>query len=548
MKKLFTVFLALLFTLTPVCPVSASRYVLLPGITEAVVVEVIDGDSIVVRSDSSGQYALVRFAGINSNGYTPAYEYLCAVITGKHVTVRTDSNALNDGRWNYAYVDYQGSMINSLMLILGYAKTDISQSKLSYFNYFLTLEKDAKRQGLGIWGEALVPGTSSAVMTNINTAGADMLAERFGIAKSVASNIVTYRSTNPFNDINEIRFVPLFGREDFEKNSSSMTVCTDVNTASEAELLSLANFTSDDADSVMTYRSSKGTIASLSSLNTSRTISGLAYTSNLSFMSVKPTETIALTKNAYRININTAGYDQLLKTGISQDMAKSIVEARGLHSYKTKTEIMYELQLPQKYFNTFEDNFSVITNINTADRDELLSLFGGDRDGKAPVDLIMNNRPITNKYALAGYISTTAVSKIDEFISYAEPSSTSLEKDVQKRVNIKTATRTQLEAAGIPVSLAQSIITGSRIYRTPAELPASLVPYRDRITLFTDINSASYDELLSLSPSITSAMATAIMMQRNIRPYAYLDEIAELCVGFGKEAVYGEIKDVIVFR
>jgi len=129
----------------------------------ATVVEVIDGDTVVVRT-RDGATDLVRLLGVDTpetvhptegvECFGPeASAYLAARLAGQTVRLENDVERRDryDRRLAYVYLD--GVRINDELLELGYARLLVIDPNRAHARDMLRAELDAKSNDRGVWAE-----------------------------------------------------------------------------------------------------------------------------------------------------------------------------------------------------------------------------------------------------------------------------------------------------------------------------------------------------------------------------------------------------------
>jgi len=123
---------------------------------------VVDGDTFVTSSGS-----IVRLIGINAPErgrpfYLESKNALKALIEGRLVELDADVQDRDDyGRLlRYAYVG--GEMVNARMIEDGFANVFTLPPNLRFAEFFLSLERDAIKNGKGLWASSAVTGVKIA--------------------------------------------------------------------------------------------------------------------------------------------------------------------------------------------------------------------------------------------------------------------------------------------------------------------------------------------------------------------------------------------------
>jgi micrococcal nuclease len=143
------------------------------------VTKVIDGDTIEVSTEAGVRR--VRYIGIDTpETVHPSRQVECfgreasaknkELVEGKWVRLERDISDIDRyGRWlRYVYVD--DVFVNYLLVADGYAKVFTYPPDVTYSNNFLQAERQARSQGLGMWGDVCGQWVSSLVEEGILTA------------------------------------------------------------------------------------------------------------------------------------------------------------------------------------------------------------------------------------------------------------------------------------------------------------------------------------------------------------------------------------------
>jgi micrococcal nuclease len=133
------------------------------GLADALVVRVVDGDTIHVRVD--GQLEKVRYIGVNtpevhhpSKGEEPGGREAHAVnrrlVEGKRVRLELDVQSRDRYGRLLAYVWIGDTMINAELVRLGYAQVMTVPPNVRHQALFLKLQRDARQSNRGLWTRA----------------------------------------------------------------------------------------------------------------------------------------------------------------------------------------------------------------------------------------------------------------------------------------------------------------------------------------------------------------------------------------------------------
>lgn len=547
-KKIVCIVLLCCVILSLNITASAESYTIINESVTAKVIQILDGNAIKVQIKGTDDVALVKLIGVDSKGYEGGFQYLTQKILGAEVTLSIDSGVPTPtGRWNNMYVTCSGVNINLDIIDKGYAKLDNSASNSINYNKMITSQNNARDRDLGIWNygtnASSTVGSSSSTQsfgsggeTNINTATNEMLKRRLkNVPDTVVSEMIKYRNYNPFNIVEEVKFVNGFTKEMFNSNKDIMTVMTDINRAKSEELLTLGNMTKDEVDDIITYRD-KHDIRTISELKSKDIISDSRYSSIKDFITVESISYNNVSIGTYVVNINTATEQQLTTAGISKGDAKKIIDYRSHgYTYKTLFEVAQipGISLSIEELNKLEDNLHVKTDVNNANDYELRSVFSS-----GAVNKIKSSSWLNNMERVKTVIGENEYNQIERFIYVG--------KLRTNYVNINTATSQQLNSAGFSPEKISMIISARNI-NTSSDIPFDLINSSDAYTsLYTNINIASESELQSLG--ISQSLVDAILNYRAIQPFGNDIEVRDLFIKYNEDVKYNSIKKYIVVR
>ncbi|MDE6357410.1 MAG: helix-hairpin-helix domain-containing protein, partial [Eubacteriales bacterium] len=462
--------------------------------TSATVLQIIDTDAIKVSLDGSNQVAFVKLRGIKGNAFNPGFEYLTNTLLGEKVMLIKDGYIPFNGKWNYMNVFYNGININNELVANGYAMVDKTQNQGSYYQTLINSQNIANSYGLGIWQEqspnysSITGNTTNSYYTkdkvNINTASLSQLKTLLkGVSNQVAENIIYYRERNPFTTIQEIKFVKGFTKEMYTQNKNVMSVSTNINTANEYELVTLG-LSGSEINALIELRNKKEFSQTSDILSV---ISNTKYNKLKPFISMSNQTEISYTISSSIANINVSNKSYIEKAGVSSIYANEIVANRkNGYTYKTLMEIgkfksnaMKEIDL-----HKYEDNLSLVTNLNSSNEEELVYLFNSTTLGKN-----IYKQSFKNKEELRKFISESEYQKLKDAVYVNK-----IENDY---ININTATKAQMENVGFSSSDASRLIN-ARPMVTSNDIPFNISSLNSKVSLYTNINKASRNELYSL--------------------------------------------------
>ena len=558
-KALAMAALLFLTAIVPAFAAYASRdFIVLQNGTRGQVVEVIDVNAIRVRT-SAGD-GLVRLIGVHSNGTSSAIDFLSREIMGTNVVLMRDAAFANSGRWNYMYVVLEhpagARFINGELVLSGHGRLNEAHSRAEHFEQIRLGQTIARDAGLGMWGNELSEPliTYARLRINMNTAtAAEMVAhfELTGADVAIATAIVNFRNSTVFQHVNDIKFVPAVTRDFFERHSRGMAVSTNINAASLEEIRSLAGVNESQAQAIINSRDGQR-FTDLEQLFTRNLMTRPQLNANLPFISLESIDRIHFARpQNFIANINTASAPQLTRTGLPIMQANTIIAQRefmplrNLHDLRNFGGVFADASM-----NMRADNLRAFTNINTAPMSEIESLFGTNVT-TALVNSIINNRPFDNINQIAQFMSTAMFNSISPFIYVGERPALVL-------VNINTANYQQLIGAGFPSDVALRLVGTNVIGATtatrpplwrPNQLPAWITTdLRQISTLYTNINTATAEELRSLDAGMSYAIVDRLIAARDAQPFGDVAEVEEYFREMGQLALFNRFRNFVIVR
>ena len=528
MKKFFAMVLVFVVLLAFV-PSNAYAFANVTDGSQAVVEEVLDINAIRVRL-FNGQEAFVRLIGIEASREPNAIEFLRSRIQGQWVQLFTDPTMPNSGRWNYAYVIMGGRHINAEIILGGHGRVNTAHSFALRYHEILNGQNLARGFGVGVWaGDNQFGQIFFGDRVNINTASLHTLLNTLGLTHQQAQAIDSFRQNAVFRTVDDFKFALMAtagnasqaaaNREWFTQNRGRLSVFTNINTASLVEIASLSNamLVGNTAQNIINSRQAQPFIAT-SNLVTRGLITDATFATFQHFVGLINQEYVNFSIPNFRANLNTANLNQLMAAGASNAQATVIIDQRTHLPIRNLQDL---IGVPN-FGNAVQtlhlfDNLTARTNINTATRAEIESLFGTFFQG-VDINAIMQNRPFANINQILPYMNSAVFNQISPFIYTTYPG-------VQNLTNINTATIEQLNALGLTTDQSQQIIN-QRPITQPSQLPTFLTAtIRDNITLRTNINTASTFELQTLNPNITNQMISTILLYRQDQPFGSITEI-----------------------
>lgn len=554
MNKKFLFILIIALAIAPISIVSAGN---VSSKKLGVIVDIIDGDAMVMKFGDANVF--IKLIGINTNASEQAVEYLNTHVKGKYAWVITEDlpnvNVKDTKYYNgYVYLQDTGEMINQTLLRLGLADLKTSASTASKYFELTQSHTEAKSKKVGIWQPEAVKNRTtrssssnysySGDCVNINTATAYQLRDLLDISSTIASNIVDYRRHNPFNTIEEIKFVKGVTKKVFDDIRDEITVITNINVASEKELLTLNGVTNSNVDSIINFRDTNGNFTSLDQFYKETNLSSSNYNDNKYFISLDYEEIAPYDMGDTVVNINTASRAQIDKAAgsvLTSSEVSDIADRRRGYSYKTLTEIRFisGVSISEEDINRLENNFKVYTDINNAPRSELESLFGNGYSS-SEINEIENERPFNDITDIEDIIGTSKYNKIKNYI-YVD------EYEAPDRVNVNLADESDLDSLSISSSEVDRLADNHKDMEDSGDLPFNVEDIDEEVALYTDINTASESELKTLH-NISSSLVDAIVDYRDDQPFGSKDEVKEFFEDENESTLYRYISNYIVVR
>jgi len=549
-KGIISIILILLFILSNVSYViCGEQYVKISGSKTAKVVQIVDGDTIKVQLNDTKQLALVKLIGVDAQGYDEAVKYLINRILGGNVTLNPDTS-INDNNeiWNHMYVLYNGTNINNELIQKGYGIVDTQYAQASIYDQLTSSQRVAKDNNIEIWNHGVradstignyAAGRDNVINENINinTAPEEMLRERLkDVTASIASNIVKYRSKNPFTTVGELKFVDGITRRIFTENADNMVVYTNLNSASEKELLTLGGITQSEVDAIIVQRK-KDRFDKVSTLKSKEILEETLYNKIKNYVSVNNNNEVEISINSNVININSASKSECIASGLTSSNIDKIMDCRkNGYTFKTLMEIanIPLIGLSTTDLNYLEDNLKVRTELNNAKDSELTSVFGNNYSNR-----VKDKRTFKNIEQLEDILDSRQYNKIKGLVYVGN--------EYTKYVNLNTATEEQLRNVGFTNSEINQLLN-ARGMKTALDLPFDISKYNDSVTLYTNINLATSQELETLNNGITKTIIDNIINYRSSQPFGSQEEVRQFFADNNASALYNNIIDYITVR
>lgn len=511
------------------------------------VIEIIDGDAILVDS-GGGCLAYVRLVGVDAMGRKDALEYLRSELLGATVSLFSDNSVLKDPLFHsmYVYKLFGGSYtttVNELLLRFGLAKIRESDKYCGKIELLRIAEETARINKLGIWADNTQTGSYVYVSeyVNINLSSATVLAEKLdSVSYTLASRIVSRRSYAPFQKVSDVKFIDGVNSEVYEKNRYRMVVSTNINTASEDELLAISALSASDVERILNYRRSYS-FTNINELVGKNLISASKFNTIMRFIDVVDRVEIIASNPDKRVNINTATRSQLMDTGLSSTFADYIVNNRSAYAaYLSLSELTAKSSSPFRLetVHNYADNLICLTDINKATQSEFESLLP-DADSTL-IYKILAAQPFSG---LSGFENLLTASSYNAVKSYIYCGYRPLPV-----ININLASDLQLQDAGFTTSQIIEIAKVRKKLWLPADLTFDLSSMNGKFTLQTNVNTATREELLTLSLSLDSEFIDNLIYYRDGQPFGNYTELYDFFVLHGKTSYYSSLRDFLVLR
>jgi len=545
----------MLFLAMPVMTAQAQAYITLPPSTQAQVIRIVDVNAMVVRTPNGD--ALVRLIGVMPGGSPQAINYLTGQLVGQNVMLNSDPSLpiQPTNRWNYMYVHFGNRFVNREVVEMGFALFNDAHYFTNYFDEIAGAEYLAGGAGLGFWATDMREPTllRHHDRININTATPWQISNRLDIDISLAQAIVAYRTTHPIRHVNDLVFVQGMTLDAFVSIRHRAGVSTNINTAAEDELATM--LTGGTALAITTSRATYGAFTDIQQLVGRNVLTQLQLNAIAPFISVENDYVIDFYRPQFRANINLANQLQLTRAGATPIQASNFISQRNIMPLRNVQDLMPHMAFNIQNTNAIADNMRTHTNINTAPRSELESLFGRSAATTANINTAVNNiltrrtqEPFQDIGQLEQFLPAGATfATIAPFI-YVD------ETPMPATINLNRATRPQLEQAGVPPNVAQQIINNPQRgnWMLPSHLPAFIrnLPQDalNNLTLVTNINTATETELLSLDPAMTLHIIERIERYRDEHPFGNANEIRNFFDMLNQRPLYNRIAQYLILR
>ncbi|TCK98147.1 endonuclease YncB(thermonuclease family) [Natranaerovirga hydrolytica] len=555
MKKIISIILILVF-ITGSINVYANYSVDFSNdsVTVARVIEIIDGEAYRVIDNlnrDNEEEKIIRLIGVNTQASTEAFDKAQNDLLGKNVIIQRDSNYSIKDQYNYElvylYLDYQ-KPYNVHLLEEGYAVISDDHSESEHHTYIVRAQDYAKNHKIGLWSDT--DRSTNEHRVNINTATATVLHDLLeDTSLSQARRIVNSRNVTPYYTIEDIKFADSsLSHEWYDKNRDKLSVVTHLNTASDYELSTL--FPSSVNQSVYAQRlidyrlfNTIDAVEDLDTLDFRR-----AYEHFEKYVTVDGLERSLVNENV--VNINTATVDEILEvSSLNRSTARSIVNKRNEDGYIYKN--LYELVPVNNGLNntTLRDeirNFTAITNINTASDMELRSLFSitnmNDSTKEQYIQLIHMMRPFYEVDDLRQMMSSSLFNTISPYVSVTNESP-------EARININLVDKDDvIDYLGLTRSEASDFTRRNYLtYRNANNVSFEPEKYNTLFSFYTNINTASTEELYLLHDRMNRDLVDAIVEFREDQPFSSIDEVEYVFRENSGTTIFRSIREFIVF-
>ncbi len=493
-------------------------------------------------------YALI---GVKPGGDQRAYDYSVKKLLNQMVYLLEDGNITprNGIRFCYLYVDLNISH-NEDLLKQGFAIADSNFSSAREYLKYTRSQDQAKNQSLGIFNYS--DKKLSDRILNINAAGIDQISLHFGIDNFKASAWHSRITENPINRLAELRALDadFFTAEVILEYAPSIHLRTNLQTALPYEITSLTGRIANNSqltDQIIRYRLFKDSITEkdykgLNILETQRRAMQPYLTFDENYHEF-------FGGNAKVININAANEAQIIDAlGVSLAQAVLLRDYAKTHSYPLRNvEELFKPHFPLNKeiasITALSDNIRTLTPINTAGESEIRSLFGkvsmGGYKLADTIKDILNKRPFKDQAALEAVIGKSTANAIAKYIYFDTLPETTL-------INLNTAGKDKLVQEFKLTDSQKSQLRSQ--YINPSELPAFLMAHIQKITLYTNINRAGFDELYQLTPDMTKALVEDILRARSGEGFYVLADVRKIFEKHERQDTFDKIQKYLILQ
>ncbi|MDA3844999.1 MAG: thermonuclease family protein [Vallitaleaceae bacterium] len=527
----------------------------------AKVIEVIDGEVIRVLYYYSDfklpEVKIIKMIGINTYGKQEAYEHTLTSLLGQVVFILGEENnnfpSVSTLNASYAYVySTMGRSMNEELLMNGYAMVDPAFKDAKYYDDLLVAEELAKQSEVGFFMET---GDLIPAMFNINTASFDTMQQYLvDTTDEAIQKIIDYRTYNMFESVGEVKYADTsLNHEWFLANQGIYSAITNLNNANTYELASLFTGAADPgrlAEAIEQYKVFN-VIDDISSLKQIAEVTNYYYSIE-PFIDTKSEKqyTNSLIKVA---NVNTCTTSDLIAaTGLSEWYGTQLKSERSYNDYYYKNVGETLVQGAPLYTSNayrYSDNLTAFTDINTANRFELNTLFGlfNELSSSAKDELVSDIialRPYDSVAELKLAIDSKYYNGIQGYVYVTS-------NDLPKSLNVNLADSAVLDSCLGMSALdmtSYGTYTKNYDYVNPNDINFNISGKGSKIALYTDINTASYYELLNLNRNMSADIVGAIIEFREDERITSLDEVLYIFTKYNRSYLYLELQDFIVFN
>lgn len=521
----------------------------------ALVTNIIDGEVIQViylsAMKSTPKVETLRMIGIDTEASDDTFLYVKNQLLGKVIYVLKENLSFpkeDNLIPAYLYINTEESF-NAHLLKQGLAKVAEGYEQASQYEEFLDKESYAYHHGLGKWKIS----TSTDDIININLASKELLMTHFSISDAVAQEILNYRRVNPIDRYEEIGLIHEdLDRNFIEKYRSSIHFVTSINSAGLYELSSLVGNVNGPIIAQDIYQTRL--FSPFNSLEELKEIASFKpyYLTASPYMSLEEIGLSVYPQSDSKVaNINTATATEItLSTGISLDLSSSYTTYRDLYQIPTYSLAQWSMSnYPWNGLNLriYIDSLHTKTDINNSGEFELKTLFSksglNDTDRNALVKKIIDARPYYNFQTFSLIVGDELYAKVKNFIEIRYVTMSS-----KKPININTAEKTSvISYLGLDEKNAKIYQNYSSKYLSLKQINFSAGANQSLITLYTNINKASYDELKNMSKYMTDSLIRQIIERRAQYPFYSKIELENFFKELKLQYVYTVLHPYIVF-
>ena len=507
LRLVICVFMTVLFLTPQQVSVSAS-YMPLISDTQAVVLQVVDGEHLRVQPVGTNQVALVRLAGVNTHGRRDSREFMTGALVGRTVelilSATNGANAVHE-RWTPVYLTHNGVVYNRALMQRGLAVVDPEYQGDWMYNLLVDDASRAEEADLGLW-EDIGFGTTQAPRmwrggwgffhderVNINTATIAQINRILDTPSSVGRDIVRFRYHTPFQNVGDVRFADRLTRDEFDDLWDLMKVTTNINTASMDELLQLIDVDPSDARAIIRFREGRW-FSSIYQLRDERLISPRAFEQNRPFLAVSDVDEIMVAYPDIIVDVNTATAQELQEAGLTSSQANAVVNAR-VNGYTLKSigELLHMPGVRLNYLRLHEIS------------DNIRVFYGQDWNRWN-----RNLRPVF--------------------------------------ININTATRDELWHLGFNEQQVNALLARRGRMDSAHDIPFDISSWDHSVTLFTNVNRATPQEWMSLDVDMPYSFARVLSQEARHNPFGTMRELREFFYDNGHYYVYRRIHWFLTLR